>query len=146
MHRNFMGYTTQPSKLMIGLGVSAIGDSWTGFAQNIKVVERYMELVLSGEFPIFRGHILSEEDLMIRKLILDIMCHFKADLNEVKSSAVTNSLLLLKELESDNLLTVNEDEIRVTNSGRPYVRNICMAFDQRLMIKAPTTQIFSMTV
>ncbi len=146
MHRNFMGYTTQSSKLMIGLGVSAIGDSWTGFAQNIKVVERYMEVVLRGEFPIFRGHILSEEDLMIRKLILDIMCHFKADLNEVKSSAVTNSLLLLKELESDNLLTVNKDEIRVTNSGKPYVRNICMAFDQRLMIKAPSTQIFSMTV
>src|SRR5690606_41454990 len=34
LHRNFMGYTTSPSKIMIGLGVSAISDSWTAFAQN----------------------------------------------------------------------------------------------------------------
>lgn len=146
MHRNFMGYTTQPSKLMVGLGVSAISDSWTGFAQNTKVVEQYIELVHKGKFPIFRGHILSQEDLMIRKLILDIMCHFKADLTEVKKSSVANNLNLLKELEDDRLLILDPSEIRVTRRGKPYVRNICMAFDQRLMVKAPSTQIFSMTV
>ena len=78
-----MGYTTQPSKLMIGLGVSAIGDTWTGFAQNIKVVEPYMKAVHEGHFPIFRGHILTDVDMSIRNLILDIMCHFSSDLSAV---------------------------------------------------------------
>ena len=146
MHRNFMGYTTQPSKLMIGLGVSAIGDSWTAFGQNVKEVEKYLEVVNKGAFPIFRGHILSKEDLMIRKLILDIMCHFKADLTDLKKTTLANNLSLLAELEHDNLLVLSPNEIRITKEGKPYVRNICMAFDQRLMAKAPSTQIFSMTV
>lgn len=41
LHRNFMGYTSSKTKVMIGLGVSAISDSWTGFAQNVKTIEEY---------------------------------------------------------------------------------------------------------
>lgn len=146
LHRNFMGYTTQPSRLMIGLGVSAIGDTWTGFAQNVKVVEPYLEKVKNGEFPIFRGHVLSEEDLMIRKLILDIMCQFKAVVGNGYSEALRDNIALLKEMESDNLLNIKNGTLSVTSAGRPFVRNICMAFDQRLIRSKPESQIFSMTV
>lgn len=146
MHRNFMGYTTQPSKLMIGLGVSAIGDTWTAFGQNVKVVEEYLELIKKGKFPIFRGHKLTDEDLMLRKLILDIMCHFKADLKDIRSELQEGNLSALEEMERDNILHIENDQLEVTRSGRPYVRNICMAFDQRLIRNKPGTQIFSMTV
>ncbi|NQV52819.1 MAG: oxygen-independent coproporphyrinogen III oxidase [Flavobacteriales bacterium] len=146
MHRNFMGYTTQPSKLMVGLGVSAIGDTWTAFAQNVKTVEAYLERVKEGRFPIFRGHKLSHEDLAIRKLILDVMCHFKADLQELDPSALAENLRILAEMEKDHLVEVRDNTIYVTKEGRPYVRNICMAFDQRLIRNKPETQIFSMTV
>ena len=68
--RNFMGYTSgKPSWVEIGLGMSSISDSWYGFAQNVKTVEGYEQLVSQGEIPIFRGHVLSEEDLIIRKHI-----------------------------------------------------------------------------
>ena len=39
LHRNFMGYTTQKTNILIGLGASAISDSWFGFAQNEKSIE-----------------------------------------------------------------------------------------------------------
>ena len=94
-----MGYTTQPSKLMIGLGVSAIGDTWTGFAQNVKVVEEYLKRVDEGQFPIFRGHMQSDADLRIRALILDIMCHFIGNMNTLEMERLTNVSMQLAELQ-----------------------------------------------
>ena len=52
----------------------------------------------------------------------------------------------LKEMEEDGLLTLRNDEITVTEKGKPFVRNICMAFDLRLKRKMPETRLFSMTV
>lgn len=77
LHRNFMGYTASKTQLMIGLGMSSISDSWYSFAQNLKTVEEYQDTVNKGIIPIFRGHLLSDEDLIIRKHILNIMCHFE---------------------------------------------------------------------
>jgi oxygen-independent coproporphyrinogen-3 oxidase len=68
LHRNFMGYTANKTQLMIGLGMSAISDSWYGFAQNVKTIKEYQQIVNTGEIPIFRGHILSEEDFLERKI------------------------------------------------------------------------------
>lgn len=146
LHRNFMGYTTQPSKLMIGLGVSSIGDTWTAFGQNLKVVEAYMEAVQAGKFPIFRGHVLTQEDMRMRALILDIMCHFRTQLDRSTPAASEWSERSLEEMEQDRLIRIHGDELEVTSKGRPYVRNICMAFDLHLLRNKPDTQIFSMTV
>ena len=146
MHRNFMGYTTQPSKLMIGLGVSAISDTWTAFGQNIKDVETYLEKVNSGTIPIFRGHILTKEDLLIRELILDLMCHFQTDIPLSSDLNVDEIFNTLGELKQDRLIKLKGNSIKVTNAGKPFVRNICMALDQRLRRAQPGVQIFSMTV
>ncbi|MEO6306190.1 MAG: oxygen-independent coproporphyrinogen III oxidase, partial [Bacteroidia bacterium] len=59
LHRNFMGYTTNKTKLLIGLGCSSISDTWDAFSQNIKTVEEYQESVRHGKFPISKGHILT---------------------------------------------------------------------------------------
>ena len=59
LHRNFMGYTSNKTQLMIGLGMSAISDSWYGFAQNVKTVKEYQQIVNLGEIPVYRGHVLS---------------------------------------------------------------------------------------
>ena len=86
LHRNFMGYTSGKTALMVGLGMSAISDSWYSFAQNVKTVEEYQEIVNQGEFPLLRGHLLSEEDLIIRKHILNIMCHFETSWKKRRST------------------------------------------------------------
>lgn len=148
LHRNFMGYTASKTHAMIGLGVSAISDSWYGFAQNVKGVEEYQHLVRESIIPVYRGHILTIEDQIIRKHILNLMCHFytKWEDDHMYFKELPEVLQNLKELEADQLLTINDSHISVTEKGRPFVRNICMAFDLRLQRKIPETMLFSMTV
>jgi oxygen-independent coproporphyrinogen-3 oxidase len=148
LHRNFMGYTASKTQAMIGLGVSAISDSWYGFAQNEKGLESYYNLLKENLFPVFRGHILSEEDLIIRTHILNLMCRFKTtwDDESLYFNEIPKVLEQLKEMENDGLLNMGDNYIEVTKKGRPFVRNICMAFDLLLQRKQPNTQLFSMTV
>ena len=148
IHRNFMGYTSSKTQVMIGLGVSAISDSWYSFAQNVKNIEEYQQLVEDGILPIFRGHLLTEEDLTIRQHILNLMCEFKTSWTDQKLHfpEIPDVLIKLKELENDGLVIINNTSILVTEKGRPFVRNICLPFDLRLQRKKPETQLFSMTV
>lgn len=149
LHRNFMGYNAGKTKLMIGLGVSAISDSWYGFAQNDKTIESYCERIDRGEFPVFRGHLLTDEDLVIRGHILNLMCGFETrwqPQGERWFSELPNVLASLKEMEEDGLVVFGLNSLTVTDKGKAYVRNVCMAFDLRLKRKAPDTQLFSMVV
>ncbi|WP_345277762.1 oxygen-independent coproporphyrinogen III oxidase [Litoribaculum gwangyangense] len=148
LHRNFMGYTASKTQAMIGLGISAIGDSWYGFAQNEKQLEAYYHLLEENVLPVYRGHILNEEDLVIRKHILNLMCRFKTSWSD-KSLYFNNLpkvLNKLTEMEHDGLVNINSNTIEVTKKGQPFVRNVCMAFDLLLQRNQPNTQLFSMTV
>jgi oxygen-independent coproporphyrinogen-3 oxidase len=148
LHRNFMGYTASKTQAMIGLGVSSISDSWYGFSQNVKDIESYYNLLNDNNLPVFRGHILNEEDLIIRKHILNLMCQFKTSWTKdnLYFEELPDVLIRLSEMEKDGLLNVVTNGIEVTKKGQPFVRNICMAFDLLLQRKQPNTQLFSMTV
>lgn len=148
LHRNFMGYTTSTTKLLLGLGISSISDSWGGFAQNVKQEREYGELLSQGVLPVAKGHILDGEDLIIRRQILDIMCQFSTQWGAEEAALVDFHGILknLEEMREDGLVELGEREIRVTPLGRPFVRNICMAFDLKLHRNKPETRIFSMTV
>ncbi|GAA4272824.1 oxygen-independent coproporphyrinogen III oxidase [Aquimarina gracilis] len=148
LHRNFMGYTASKTQMMIGLGVSSISDSWYGFAQNVKGVEEYQHLINEGIIPVYRGHILNSEDEVIRKHILNLMCHFETDWRQssLYFDKLPETLTQLKEMELDGLLEISEFGIKVTEKGQPFIRNICMAFDLHLQRKKPETRLFSMTV
>lgn len=148
LHRNFMGYSASKTKLMIGLGVSAISDSWFGFAQNTKSVEAYQDLINNDVFPVYRGHILTQEDLIIRRHILNIMCTFKTSWESEAAffPELPDIVTKLLELEKDGLVVISPKKIEVTEKGKPFVRNICLPFDIRLQRKKPDTKIFSMTV
>lgn len=148
LHRNFMGYTASNTQLMIGLGMSSISDSWYSFAQNAKTVEEYTKLVEEGKIPIFRGHLLSEEDQIIRRHILNIMCHFETswEAEKLQFEGLEDCLERLKEMANDGLVNITENGLTVPEAARPFVRNVCMAFDLRLIRNKPKTRIFSMTI
>jgi oxygen-independent coproporphyrinogen-3 oxidase len=148
LHRNFMGYTTQDTNFMIGLGMSAISDSWFGFAQNEKSVEEYLDRIDKGQIPVFRGHVLSELDVEIRTYILDLMCHFETtfDTNS-KFKAIHHQIKTrLSGMIQDGLVTINGDTVTVTKEGIPFVRNCCMAFDQDLQPDTKLERMFSQTI
>ncbi|MDP2159069.1 MAG: oxygen-independent coproporphyrinogen III oxidase [Flavobacterium sp.] len=148
LHRNFMGYTSSKTQVMIGLGVSSISDSWYSFAQNVKTLEDYYDLLEQNELPVFRGHILTPEDLIIRKHILNLMCQFHTTWSDYGTyfSELPEVLERLYEMEHDGLVQITENAITVTEKGKAFVRNICMAFDLRLNRNKPETELFSMTV
>mgnify|MGYP000847529715 CR=1 FL=1 len=131
LHRNFMGYTPVRTGLMIGLGVSAIGDAWTCFAQNLKTVEQYQDAVNSGTLPMLRGHVLTDDDLHVRRAILDVMCRFSTDLAGIGWDADDVEAHFF-DLAADGLVEQEGTRIHVTRKGRPFVRNVCMAFDPDL--------------
>ena len=148
LHRNFMGYTSSKTQVMIGLGVSSISDSWYSFAQNEKVLDDYYARLEKNEIPVFKGHVLSPEDLKIRKHILNLMCTFETSWAESSMDFPerVDVIQQLTEMQQDGLLQIENDRIIITEQGKPFVRNICMAFDLRLKRRKPETQIFSMTV
>ncbi len=148
LHRNFMGYTSSKTKVMIGLGVSAISDSWSGFAQNVKTIEEYYGILEKGDLPLYRGHILTAEDEKMRQHILNLMCNLETSWKDdtMKFPELPEVLISLKEMEADGLLEFGDEKLIIKETGRPFVRNICMAFDLLLQRNKPETRLFSMTV
>src|SRR5690606_26152470 len=148
LHRNFMGYTASKTQVMIGLGASSISDSWDSFAQNVKSLEEYGHLVQNNMIPIYRGHILTDEDKVVRKHILNVMCRFitSGEDSEAVCRGLREAVGRLSALDSDGLLEIASERFVVTKKGRPFVRNICMAFDLLLHMHPPDTRLFSMTI
>ncbi|MFN6943451.1 MAG: oxygen-independent coproporphyrinogen III oxidase [Cytophagaceae bacterium] len=147
MHRNFMGYTTQNTNLLIGLGASSIGDTWDAFMQNTKEVEEYEKVVNEGRLPVYTGHILTEEDLYIRRHILNLMCNFQTSWDiEYVHPSFAEGLKKVREFEKDGLVIITPQKLEVTEEGKPFIRNICMCFDARLWRKVPDTPVFSKSI
>lgn len=146
LHRNFMGYTTTSAKLMIGLGMSAISDSWIAFVQNVKSVEEYTELVNNGQIPIFRGHGLTQEDEAVRTLILDLMCKFEAEIPKEILGTKQFDEKALKELAQDEIVVLHKNRVEVTELGKAFIRNVCMCFDLKLQTEKMSKPTFSKTI
>ncbi len=136
LHRNFMGYTTQKTNLLLGLGVSSISDAGTGFAQNHKTLHDYYQSVNSNEPAISKGYFLNEEDLAFRQYILDISCQAKTNFQPEHLDLLKQySFPELRKLETDALIEFDESGLTVTDLGRNFIRNICKAFDLHLLRK-----------
>lgn len=134
LHRNFMGYTTQHTSLLLGLGVSSISDAGVAFAQNEKALHDYYKRIEREEIPVMRGYFLSEEDVAFRKYILDVSCKGKATFNAAHLPILKKySFPELEKLAADQLINWNEQELTVTDLGWHFIRNICKAFDLHLL-------------
>jgi oxygen-independent coproporphyrinogen-3 oxidase len=140
-----MGYTNHDTKLLIGLGASAISDCWAGLIQNEKKVEDYYKRIEQNVFPFFKGHVLSEEDLIMRRHILDIMCKEETSWTEdgTEHSFMSDILKRLQEFAKDKLIELTSNQLRVNSIGKPFIRNICSAFDVKLWAGQNEMKLFS---
>ncbi len=130
LHRNFMGYTTSHTKMLVGLGVSAISDTGDAFAQNHKELENYYRSIEKEIIPVTKGYYLNETDKAFKQYILDIICKGHTVLQDEHMGFFNDyTIPRLKELEIDGLLVLNNQVVKVTKTGRQFVRNICQAFD-----------------
>lgn len=147
MHRNFMGYTTQNTKLLLGLGVSSISDSGNAFAQNNKLLQDYYDLIGAGRLPVVKGYFLDDEDLAFRRYILDLSCRGKTTL-QPRHLPVLKELTFpeLEKLEADGLLSWSEQGVEISPEGHFFIRNICRAFDLKLLRQSEPKQLFSKAI
>lgn len=147
LHRNFMGYTTTLSHMLLGLGNSSISDIAYAYAQNQKVIEPYKDKINRGGFALNKGHLQTKEDRGIKKLILSIICNqsvkwepgFFTDL----PSSTKDQLM---DMAKDGLVTFDHSGLKVTNLGKAFVRNICAVFDKRMQEKKNGNFAFSKSI
>jgi len=144
-----MGYTTRATGMLLGLGASSIGDVGTAFMQNEKDISTYQKRVSAGELPIVKGHLHTPTDSRIQELILDILCRLRASWSvyDWTDSEWTTLAEKLDGFRADGLLDYTETGLRVRPAGRPFLRNIAMAFD-RYLTNGQTSEkpLFSQTV
>jgi oxygen-independent coproporphyrinogen-3 oxidase len=140
LHRNFQGYTETRTRVLLGLGVSAISETPTCFHQNEKAFPVYERRIQQGEVPTFRGHLLTAEDRRLREQILTFMTRFEVDLRSTQSD---DARVFLDPLIRDGLVELREQRMILTERGRPFLRNACMFFDARLREKEERPRIFS---
>ena len=144
LHRNFMGYTHLRTQILLGLGVSAISETPTCFHQNDKSLKSYEAKIAAGEVATLRGHLLTRDDQVAREKILALMTKFTVELaSEEEANGIRS---LLRELIDDGLVTIEGRRISITEAGRPFLRNACMAFDLRLRASAPDRLTFSRAI
>lgn len=135
--RNFMGYTHKKSPVLLGFGASSISSTKFHFMQNEKEISCYNDSLSENKLPFIKGHTLDEQDKIHGEIIESVMCLGEADLSSlVKTPDLTD-------FANDGLITLENNHLVVTSAGRPFLRNIAMAFDERL---SQTEAKFSRTI
>jgi oxygen-independent coproporphyrinogen-3 oxidase len=124
LHRNFQGYTTDSSRILIGFGASAIGRLPKGFVQNETRIPDYERRVGADQLAIARGYELNAEDRRRAAIIEQLMCNYRADVSGIDAP--------LDRLEADGLIRRRDAAIEVAEDARDLVRAIAAAFDEKL--------------
>ena len=148
LHRNFMGYTTQHTPVMIGLGASAISDCGSAYSQNYKTPKEYLERISQKQFPIDKGHILTTEDMLIKGHILDLMCYYETRVDDItsKSNWWKRVHQNMAGVIADGLVAISDKDVKISLSGRPFVRNIASCFDPYFNRQLPDSPTFSKSI
>ncbi len=143
LHRNFQGYTTKPESDLLGFGMTSISMLQDVYVQNHKRLKDFYSAIDRYELPIERGVQLTEDDLIRRTVIMELMCQFQLSVQDLEAkyhlgyeldfnSYFADALTKLDVLEADGLLRRWGDGIEVTAAGRLLIRNIASVFDAYL--------------
>jgi len=152
LRRNFMGYTTGRGTDLLAFGASAISSIGSSYSQNAKDLDAYMTGIAGGSLPVERGFLLEREDEIRRELIMDLFCNFAADLAALgkrfgfdATSAFSEEMSRLQSMADDGLLSLTPESIVVSETGRFFIRAICMVFD-RYLSTHDSAPVYSRTV
>lgn len=148
LHRNFMGYNTSHTELLIGLGASSISDAKYAYAQNPKEIHKYKAASEKGELDLVKACYLNNEDLQVKTAILDISCRrelvFSDELKPYLPKTIESELQIMAD---EGILSFNNEKLEVSDLGMTFLRNICKLFDNRLRnAKSGESNMFSKAI
>jgi oxygen-independent coproporphyrinogen-3 oxidase len=150
LQRNFQGYSVQMAQDLVALGASAISHVGDNYLQNEQDLESYYARVEAGLSPVKRGCTLTSEDRYRRRAIMELICNLQLDVAAFErefgldfADHFAPELAGLADMQADGLVELNNAYITVTETGRPFLRVICMIFDQYLLRPEERPQIVS---
>ena len=138
LHRNFQGYTTDASSILLGFGASAIGRLPQGYVQNEINTRAYLESIAEGRLATVKGYALTDDDQLRAEIIERIMCDFGVDLDRICARHGSNPEILLqsspriKKLISDGVVQLDGTSLNLAKDSRFLVRSLAAAFDAHL--------------
>ena len=155
LHRNFQGYTTKGGADLIGIGLTSIGEGVRHYVQNFKEMDAYEKAIDEGNLPVHRGLILSEDDVLRKAVIMEMMSNFKLNIAGIEEAFgidffdyFADAIEALKPFEDEGLVVVDKahKKILVNTTGTLLIRNIVMPFDAYLQKIPEDKRRFSKTV
>ncbi len=142
LYRNFQGYSTHADCDLIAMGTTAIGKVGNTYSQNMRGIDDYYQRLAASQLPVFRGIELSDDDVLRREIITQLICHFELDIPSIERQfGISYHAYFNREqedllsMQNDGLLHIDEHHIHVLPAGRLLIRNICMVFDAYLREK-----------
>src|SRR5262245_17097499 len=138
LRRNFQGYTTDQSSVLLGFGASAIGRLPQGFVQNEVAIPAYSQAIAQGRLATARGYRLTDDDRLRAEIIERIMCDFAVDLDPIcarhgfMADEMLQSASRLRDLVSDGIVELEGSSLAVPEDSRFLVRSVAAAFDAHL--------------
>ena len=125
--RNIMGYTTTPTKQLLGLGVSSISNFNGTLFQNEKILDKY----LCGENQIRISHKKSDLEVQLEQIFLDITCRYTLNLEEILPLGKNKDFLIksLTYLENNDLVKVEGSTCTIKNHGKHFLKTICQTVE-----------------
>lgn len=118
LHRNWIGYTAQPGRNVVGLGSSSMTDLSSICVQNHADVGLWRECLERGELPMSAAARLSPNVRARRHALSDLMCnlHLTDDQNTLLNAE--EEVPALQILREDGLLEVEGNKLTMTEAGR----------------------------
>jgi oxygen-independent coproporphyrinogen-3 oxidase len=139
LRRNFQGYTARRVENTIAVGASGISDLNNAYFQNEHRLSAWEEAIEAGALATERGYLLTDDDRFRRHLIDALMCYLEVDLEAVARSHgrdvktdLSSERRRFLEMARDGLVDMDGTVVRMTNAGRPFLRNVAMVFDRHL--------------
>jgi oxygen-independent coproporphyrinogen-3 oxidase len=135
LYRNFQGYTTHKDCDILAFGASAISQTDDVYAQNLKSLRDYRARIESGRLATERGLRIGHDDKLRREAITRIMCDLELDKAAfgrdwgIDFDVHFDCAAEMAEMATDGLVALEGSVIRVTDTGRLFLRNIAMLFD-----------------
>ena len=139
LQRNFQGYSTRAGTDIYAFGMSSISQIQDAYWQNEKELESYRGAVEAGREPWHRAYFMTSEDMLRRDVIMRLMCDLGIDFAETSkrlgidfAAHFAPEIGKLAPYEEDGLVRCDAEGITVTDTGRLFIRNIAMCFDDSL--------------
>lgn len=144
LHRNFQGYCTRRTTGQVyAFGTTGISQLASSYIQNTKEPDTYIRTVNRGEFPVYKGYVLSREEKITREVITGLMCNYRISWQEIADrfhitaeevrKNIRYDVKALDDLAADGLIAYDSEGLRILPGARPFARSVSAAFDKLLL-------------